>query len=307
MGKWTEMLRYLDYLKETFGYRITIKDFMGFISKDPDTFEALSRFYLHPLPICAQIKNTGALFDTCQTNTRQLERRCREQREPFIGSCYCGIYELILPVFFENTLLAAICVAGFDCDRAHSFEKMERVVGSGSHFEKLKEAFVQSTCLFDYATTDWETVKVQLGVLSEYIRLNYILMVQQGLVTPHKQYSNCAVRLWALSYIIEYIHAHYTEPITIAQVCEHFQYSSSYVSHTFNRFMGMNFNCYINKLRIQKAQDMMMHESLSVTDLALKCGFSDPNYFSYVFKKTTGMTPSAYKRSLAEPLGPYKT
>lgn len=300
MEKWTEMLRYLAYLKETFGYRITIKDFVGFISKDPDTFEALNRYYLHPLPFCAQIKNIGALFDDCQSNTRRLERRCLEQREPFIGACYCGVYELIVPVFFEDTLLAGICVAGFDCDRAHSFEKLERVVGAGAQLEKLKEVFLQSTSGFDYDTTDWDTVKIHIGVLSEYVRLNYMLMVEQGMVTPHKQYSNCAVRLWALSYVIEYIHKHYTEPITIAQVCEHFQYSSSYVSHTFNRFMGMNFNCYINKLRVQKAKDIMLRDSVSVAEIALQCGFSDPNYFSYVFKKTTGVSPSAYKRALPD-------
>lgn len=300
MGKWDEMLRYLDYLTKTFGYRITIKDFLGFISKDPETFEALNRYYLHPLPFCMQVKNTGALFDACQNNTRRLERRCRERKTSFIGACYCGIYELIVPVFYEDTLLAAICVAGFDFDRDHSFEKMERVVGTGPILEKLKEAFLESTCAFDCTATDWEVVEIHIGVLAEHIRLNYILMLEQGLIAPHRQYSNCAVRLWALSHVIEYIHQHYTESISITQVCEHFQYSSSYVSHIFNRFMGMNFNCYINKLRIRKAKEILQCENISIAELALQCGFSDPNYFSCIFKKETGFSPSAYRRSLTE-------
>ncbi|RHQ00204.1 helix-turn-helix domain-containing protein [Roseburia sp. AM51-8] len=54
-------------------------------------------------------------------------------------------------------------------------------------------------------------------------------------------------------------------------------------------------------LRIEKAKEMLTYNNISLTDLSAKLHFSTPSYFSSVFKKRTGLPPSAYVQSLSKP------
>ena len=58
--------------------------------------------------------------------------------------------------------------------------------------------------------------------------------------------------------------------------------------------MKVNFKQYLNKLRINHALEIMKDTTLSITEVAMQCGFSDSTYFSKVFKKYTGKSPLDY-------------
>ena len=53
---------------------------------------------------------------------------------------------------------------------------------------------------------------------------------------------------------------------------------------------------FLAKARMHKALQLINNTSLQVSDIAYQCGYADPKYFSRVFKKTTGMSPSEYKQ-----------
>lgn len=95
--------------------------------------------------------------------------------------------------------------------------------------------------------------------------------------------------------VIEYINNNYNDSnISIMKVADMFFYSKKYLSSLFVKKTNTKFTEYINNLRIQHAKKLIGENVVSVKKLSAKCGYSDPMYFSKVFKKVTGKTPTEY-------------
>lgn len=95
--------------------------------------------------------------------------------------------------------------------------------------------------------------------------------------------------------IIDYIHRNFIDPeLSISKIADIFFYNEKYLSSLFIKNTGVKFTDYLTKLRIDYAVSLLEDKPMSVATLAEECGFSDPLYFSKVFKKHTGQTPSKY-------------
>lgn len=71
--------------------------------------------------------------------------------------------------------------------------------------------------------------------------------------------------------------------------------SSTYFSTLFKRETGKSFIAYVTELRMEMAANMLTQTDEKTYLIAEKIGYTDPNYFSYVFKKHYGLTPSKYR------------
>ena len=71
--------------------------------------------------------------------------------------------------------------------------------------------------------------------------------------------------------------------------------SSSHFSVVFSQGTCQTFKEYLDYHRINKAREMLRSTSLNSNDIAYQVGFNDPHYFSYVFKKNTGFTPTEFR------------
>lgn len=80
-------------------------------------------------------------------------------------------------------------------------------------------------------------------------------------------------------------------------MCSHLNVSAAYFSTIFKRETGKTFVQYLTDLRMEKAVELLLSTSEKTYMIARKVGYADPNYFSYVFKKQFGMSPSKYKDS----------
>lgn len=94
--------------------------------------------------------------------------------------------------------------------------------------------------------------------------------------------------------IMEYINLHYSEKIFLSDLADVLNYSESLLSKRFRRVTQMTFNEYLNRFRIQKSIEYMKKGTYGLTGISDICGFSDYKYFSTVFKKYTGYTPSQF-------------
>jgi len=103
-----------------------------------------------------------------------------------------------------------------------------------------------------------------------------------------------------LSTIVEYVNSHYRDDdISLKKIAYVFSYTEKYLSSLFKKQMNVGFNNYLNDLRIQYAQELIEKGEKSVSSIASECGYSDAMYFSKVFKKRTGKTPSEYINNTA--------
>lgn len=94
--------------------------------------------------------------------------------------------------------------------------------------------------------------------------------------------------------IREYIDAHYAEDLRLEDIAAAQGYNASYLSALFKEGMGVNFQDYVQRVRIDHAKRLMASGQYKIKDIAQSTGFNDPHYFSQVFKKVEGVTPTEY-------------
>lgn len=100
--------------------------------------------------------------------------------------------------------------------------------------------------------------------------------------------------------ILSYIAEHYTQPLTLNELAEKFNFNYYYLSSYFRNHSDAGFKEYLNKLRVQRAAELLRYGSISVSDVGGQADFTDNSYFTKVFKKYTGKTPSEYRKSFRD-------
>ena len=94
-----------------------------------------------------------------------------------------------------------------------------------------------------------------------------------------------------------YIDKNYMRDITLEDVSGMVNISSYYFSKVFKEELGENFIDYLTNLRIEKAKELLRSTDKSMKEIAILVGYNDPNYFSRIFKKYTGMTPTDFAKN----------
>ena len=95
---------------------------------------------------------------------------------------------------------------------------------------------------------------------------------------------------------VEHVHSHYMDKdLTVEALSQELHVSAAYFSTVFKRETGKSFINYLTDYRMEKALRLLMEEEEKTYIIAEAVGYSDPNYFSYAFKKKFGMSPSKYK------------
>ena len=94
----------------------------------------------------------------------------------------------------------------------------------------------------------------------------------------------------------EYIDLNFSSAdISLYSTAAHVSISPNHLSTVFAQETGENFIEYLTRVRIDKAKQLLSDTSMKNADIAYETGFSDPHYFSYIFKKNTGLSPREYR------------
>ncbi|MDU4695476.1 MAG: response regulator transcription factor [Paenibacillus sp.] len=110
----------------------------------------------------------------------------------------------------------------------------------------------------------------------------------------------CSSRQWrgnskhrqVVDYMTGYIHEHYAEDITLAELSEKLYISRNHLSIIFKNITGETFNNYLTRVRIEKARELLLQRTMLVYEVAERVGYKNVPYFSTLFKKITGMNPT---------------
>lgn len=129
----------------------------------------------------------------------------------------------------------------------------------------------------------------QLDALSSTMIRKYCMLVKNF---SRKSYSSL-VRT-----CMNYIDFYYTEDLSLTSLAELCSLSSSYLSASFKKETGMTLTDYINNTRISQSLILLNTTSLSIQEIASRCGFSDSNYYTRTFKRLQGISPKGYRESI---------
>ncbi len=98
--------------------------------------------------------------------------------------------------------------------------------------------------------------------------------------------------------VISDIREHYTEDISLTSLAAKYNISMGHLSKMIKERLQVNFSDYIASLRIQRAKELLRDESISIQEIAEIVGYNDYFYFTKVFKKVEGISPSKYRKSM---------
>lgn len=95
---------------------------------------------------------------------------------------------------------------------------------------------------------------------------------------------------------LNYIHEHFNETISLAEVANQVHRSPEYFSRLFKEVTGENFSTYLINYRLMRAKQLLTNTELKVTEIAYRVGYQNPSYFSRIYKKYLGITPEDQRR-----------
>lgn len=154
----------------------------------------------------------------------------------------------------------------------HLFEALniEFTLSSGIWFDTIEEianAFLQSNQVFD--TSIDGDLQGNAGTRSAY---------------PEE-----------VDKVTTYIKEHYCERLTLESIAKSVGFSKSYISRQFKQYKGITIMEYVIRKRIEQAKQLLKEGDWSIKQISYALGYSDPNYFTWSFKKQVGISPMQYR------------
>lgn len=195
----------------------------------------------------------------------------------YLDSCISNrsISEFELKTQFQNALYNIISILD---DLDFNMKKMDEA--KREYFQKIDEA------------KNPEELLNFLDVITN--NLNEILKEQQNSLN-NKMIHN----------IIDYITEHYNEQLSLKQLAEEFHFNYYYLSSYFSSHNKEGFSEYLNKIRVEKAAELLRNETIPVSEISYMVGYSDHSYFCKVFKRLKNVTPSKFRKNILSKRGAY--
>lgn len=202
--------------------------------------------------------------------------------------------------------------AGNACKRLIvQFNLPHTVTGLSNEYEQLASVFQRKVPIFRF---DVELQKKLYRKLNDIfllapkkdpmrdliIHLNFIefltllfLNQEQNIYTNETDMSPMEQKIYSIT---SYIHAHYSEELSLDLLAEKFAISSCYLSHQFKDITGFTLTDYIQMTRVRNVQSLLINTREPITEVSLPCGFNSFSQFNRVFHKHIGMSPSEYRK-----------
>lgn len=213
------------------------------------------------------------------------------------------------PIEKEKKLLSLISIG----DKAGSQKILNEILGhiffsTGKNFKLIKSRILELVVLLSRAALEGGADVEQIfGLNYKYLnQINSFITTEDLAYWLSKimtRFTDCVFDLTNVKHIdviykaIEFIKKNYMKKISLDNVSDHVFLSKSYFSKIFKDELGLNYNAYINKLRIDMSKELLLHDNINLIDVSNLVGFEDQSYFSKVFKKITGSSPGKYRES----------
>lgn len=175
-------------------------------------------------------------------------------------------------------------------EEAKAKKAVNRLLGKIEEDARKKKIDFSTTCGLDEITDEirkaetLEEIEKQVEILAA--RFCEMLQIKEN----SRKYSKLTRRA------IEYLEHNFKERISLSETAEYLNVSSSHLSRVFKNDTGMNLVNYLNRIRIEKAKQILKkNEDISIKHIAYEMGFNNYNHFFSTFKSMTGMSPQEYQ------------
>ncbi|MDD3833218.1 MAG: PocR ligand-binding domain-containing protein [Oscillospiraceae bacterium] len=229
---------------------------------------------------CRLIQQNQVGSNKCKENDRKAFERVSKNPEVYLYKCCFGLYEAVAPLYILGNVVGYLMM-GQTIDTSDT--SRENIINSTSHLVSNKEELIQAANQVFICEQDkiLSCMKI-MDICSKYISLSNRFHLNKTDLSDK---------------IKEYLDENYSRNITIESICLKFFCSRTSIMTAFKANFGVGIIEYLTYIRIQTAKLLLSGTSKSVKEIAESCGYPDQNYFSKVFSKRCGMTPTKYRKN----------
>lgn len=277
-----ELMQMLENFYRISGLRVGIYDAdLNCISdypSHPDTYENLQ--------FCDKIRYHNDTYTqkcfACDRNA--LAHICKIKRT-YIYTCYQGFTEALIPIMHGDTVAYVLMIG-----------RVRNAAVTDATFKKIVSAYVPRERLEQEREVLRQAFE-EIPYIEPRLFQSYVFFLE---LCAQSIFENRYVRMEEKSItenFKDYVRVNLFNKVTIWEAAAALNISASHLSRLLARDLGMPFTEYMTAQKIEMAKELLLTGDIAVSELAYLLNFSDPNYFMRVFKKQTGMTCTAFRRS----------
>jgi len=144
-----------------------------------------------------------------------------------------------------------------------------------------------------------ETAKVLLTRATSLLRVE----IDRQAVSDEPEKSGGGLAGWQARRLVLFIDARLDRSIKLKELSEVSKLSTAYFCRAFKRTFSETPHSYIVRRRLNKAETLMLTSDLSLSDIAIRCGFTDQAHLCKLFRQQYAQSPAAWRRERTEPCG----
>lgn len=232
---------------------------------------------------CKRVQQTPQSRKLCVEADLKAFEKVRKTGEAYSYKCHCGLIEIVAPIY-NYGIISGYVIMGQITDSKFSSE--QNIIDKSEHFFENKEQLTSAVKNIPVIKQDELDSYVNiLQLIAEY-------MTQTNRMAPKSKDLALGIR--------KYIGNNFNKKITVELMCEIFCCSRTTLMNTFKERYGITIGEHINHCRLEKAEQMLLNTNESIKNISVECGFSDQNYFSKVFIRRFGCTPTYFRKKYYE-------
>ncbi len=240
-------------------------------------FEEIAAYPESALPFCAFVHGRKGEHARCQKSDADACKKVRESKHALIYKCRYGLTEVICPLHTLGSP-AGYLMMGQARDENVDEKKLSEMLSLID--AENPEELIETVPKISYEKT--LSFSKIMTICAEYMTLVNAL--------PGNKPSTAELtRL--------YIHENFREKISMKDICTALGRTKSAICPAFKEKYGVTVMDYLTELRIEEAKKMLSQTDMTVGEISDEIGFADTSYFSKVFLKVVGVSPSQYRRS----------
>lgn len=234
-------------------------------------------------PYCRIIRSTESGLSECRRCDAEALRKASSRHRTYVYRCHAGLTEAITPLYVGEVLVGYLMFG-------HVFSYDNHAQGWHVVRKCCEDLHV------DLSQLEEEIMAAQ-PIGEEYVRsaakilhavASYLIMERMATLKEDE----LAVRLDS------FISSHYTEQLTARDICEELSIGKTQLYKLSRQLYGCGIAEHIRDLRIESAKELLRsYRDMPLAEIASRCGYSDYNYFIYVFSKEEGCPPAEWRKS----------
>ena len=233
---------------------------------------------------CKHVHSSQKGASLCNKCLKDAFDICKETKQTYIYYCHMGLVECVSPIFQLNNLIGFIMIGQIvNKDSLLASEFIDNIKNKLLSFN-LDPANAENL-IKTVPVTTFDKIKSSVSILetcASYIYLNKLLSEQSSFINE----------------INSYIRENIENNITIEDICKALGISLMELYYMCNAFFGSTPAKHIKKVRLETACELITDDNMRISEIAYRVGICDYNYFSKIFKKEYGVSPTEYKKQI---------